>query len=65
MSARYKNRTRQKQLDADARQAESDSLSVAEKIVKASKRRGESKREIARLSKQSLDNVVPKVVKKK
>lgn len=64
MGREYKRR----QYQADARQVEHDVLTVEEKIEKAQSRRGESKRELARLHEQSeakMEKSAPKTEKTK
>ncbi|MGY8752290.1 MAG: hypothetical protein ACKVIO_00180 [Phycisphaerales bacterium] len=55
MGQEYKRR----QYQADERQVEHDVLSLADKIEKAQSRRGESKREIARLTELLAESVNP------
>ena len=55
MGREYKRR----QYQADERQVEHDVLSLADKIEKAQSRRGESKREIARLTELLAESVNP------
>jgi hypothetical protein len=50
-SAHLHAKRNRKRSETEARKREHDSLSIKEKIVKAKSRRGESKREIARLTK--------------
>ena len=55
MGQEYKRR----QYQADERQVEHDVLSLADKIEKAQSRRGESKREIGRLTELLAESVNP------
>lgn len=55
-----KYRLKQKQNEAITRQVEHDSLTIPERIEKAKSRRGESKREIARLTEVLLSSVKAK-----
>lgn len=52
-NAKRNARRDQRRADAEARQLRYDKLTVKEKIALAQSRRGESKREIARLTKKS------------